>query len=299
MVYLEGQDHGPSSSSVGDNDDDFIVYSKEGNNARWFNKVGDEVSAEDILCEVETVNATTLEDEDDIAKFKDYKPSQLGYSKEAKVPSDPSPPTPPKKEDRALSVPLSKIKGTGSDGTIVQADIEDYLGTSILLLSSSIVLLTDVLSIVHSHIPSCITSSGKGVSAPPTSKPKDKATEAGINYTDLPISQIRKAAALALCKVPQCNSSWTDEYIRQYHSVNVAVQTEHGLFVPVVRKGLSKIVDEDKSFTQKAKENSLKPEEYEGGTFTVSNLGGTYGIKQFCAIINPPQSGILAVGSGN
>ncbi|KAK9109841.1 hypothetical protein Sjap_017901 [Stephania japonica] len=336
MVDLE-QDHGPSSSSVGDNDDDFIVYSKEGNNARWFNKEGDEVSAEDILCEVETdnatvamecteevflakiihgdgakvikvgeVNATTVEDEDDIAKFKDYKPSLLGDSKEAKVPSDPSPPTPPKKEDtepvssaepkkpkvanapqsgsrifasplaRKLAndhnVPLSKIKGTGSDGTIVQADIEDYLA-----------------------------SSGKGVSAPPTSKPKDKATETGINYTDLPISQIRKAAALALCKVPQCNSSWTDEYIRQYHSVNVAVQTEHGLFVPVVRdadkKGLSKIADEVKSFTQKAKENNLKPEDYEGGTFTVSNLGGTYRIKQFCAIINPTQSGILAVGS--
>ncbi|KAK9090934.1 hypothetical protein Sjap_024111 [Stephania japonica] len=141
MADLEGQDHGPSSSSVGDNDDDFIVYSKEGNNARWFKKEGDEVSPEDILCEVETdnatiamecteedflakiihgdgakvikvgevkgnvqlrlitVNATTVEDEDDIAKFKDYKPSQLGDSKEAKVPSDPSPPTPPRKED--------------------------------------------------------------------------------------------------------------------------------------------------------------------------------------------------------
>ncbi|KAK9109869.1 hypothetical protein Sjap_017929 [Stephania japonica] len=376
MVDLEGQDHGPSSSSVGDNDDDFIVYSKEGNNARWFKKEGDEVSAEDILCEVETnnatvamecteevflakiihgdgakvikvgeVNATKVEDEDDIAKFKDYKPSQLGDSKEVKVPSDPSPPTPPKKEDtepvgsaepkkpkvanapqsgarifasplaRKLAndhnVPLSKIKGTGSDGTIVQADIEDYLA-----------------------------SSGKGVSAPPTSKPKDKATEAGINYTDLPISQIRKVTVSCLlpskqtiphyyltvdtcvdklmessCKANsihyktlQAESgyrsmifSWTDEYIRQYHSVNVVVQTEHGLFVPVVRdedkKGLSKIADEVKSFTQKAKENSLKPEDYEGGTFTVSNLGGTYGIKQFCAIITPPQSGILAVGS--
>ncbi|KAK9109874.1 hypothetical protein Sjap_017934 [Stephania japonica] len=140
MVDLEGQDHGPSSSSVSDNDDDFIVYSKEnkvlllmlkcsGNNAWWFKKEGDEVS-QDILCEVETVwplfamecteevflakiihgdgakvikvgevNATTMEGEDDIAKFKDYKPSQLDDSKEAKVPSDPSPPTPPKKED--------------------------------------------------------------------------------------------------------------------------------------------------------------------------------------------------------
>ncbi|KAK9109870.1 hypothetical protein Sjap_017930 [Stephania japonica] len=71
-----------------------------------------------------------------------------------------------------------------------------------------------------------------------------------------------EAPALALCKVPQCNSLWTDEYIRQYHSVNVAVQTEHGLF-DADKKGLSKIADEVKSFKQKAKENSLKPEDYE------------------------------------
>ncbi|KAK9109864.1 hypothetical protein Sjap_017924 [Stephania japonica] len=209
------------------------------------------------VIKVGEVNATTVEDEHDIAKFKDYKPSQLAEPKKPKVANAPqsgarifaSPLA--RKLANDHNVPLSKIKGTGSDGTIVQADIEDYLAFS-----------------------------GKGISAPPTSKPKDKATEAGINYTDLPISQIRKAAALALCKVPQCNSSWTDEYIRQYHSVNVAMQTEHGLFVPVVRdadkKGLSKIADEVKSFTQKAKENSLKPEDYEGGTFTVSNLGGTY-----------------------
>ncbi|KAK9109867.1 hypothetical protein Sjap_017927 [Stephania japonica] len=165
------------------------------------------------VIKVGEVNATTMEGEDDIAKFKDYKPSQLGDSKEAKVPSDPSPPTLPKKEDtepvssaepkkpkvanapqsgaRIFASPLARKlandHNAGYDGIIVQADIEDYLA-----------------------------SSGKGVSAPPTSKPKDKATEAGINYTDLPISQIRKEA-LSL----------------------------------------------------------------------VSNAGGTYGIKQFCAIINP------------
>ncbi|KAK9109879.1 hypothetical protein Sjap_017939 [Stephania japonica] len=190
MVDLEGQDHGPSSSSVSDNDDDFIVYSKEGNNARWFKKEGDEVSAEDILCEVETVwplfamecteevflakiihgdgakvikvgevNATTMEGEDDIAKFKDYKPSQLDDSKEAKVPSDPSPPTPPKKKD---TEPVSsaepkkpKVANASQSGARIfssplarklandhNVDIEDYLGTSILLLSSSIVLFT-------------------------------------------------------------------------------------------------------------------------------------------------------------
>ncbi|XP_047166555.1 dihydrolipoyllysine-residue acetyltransferase component 3 of pyruvate dehydrogenase complex, mitochondrial-like [Vigna umbellata] len=120
-----------------------------------------------------------------------------------------------------------------------------------------------------------------------------------ISVNDLVI----KASALALRKVPQCNSSWTNDYIRQYNNVNinVAVQTDNGLFVPVIRdadkKGLSTIGEEVKQLAKKAKENSLKPQDYEGGTFTVSNLGGPFGVKQFCAIINPPQSGILAVGS--
>ncbi|KAK9109917.1 hypothetical protein Sjap_017977 [Stephania japonica] len=246
MVDLEGQDHGPSSSSVGDNDDDFIVYSKEVVQER-----GDEVSAEDILCEVETdnatvamecteevflakiihgdgakvikvgediehkeverkefntlysvsishhihtfqklqfhkvkgivqlrfimvsrqVNATTVEDEDDIAKLKYYKPSQLGDSKEAKVPFDPSQPTPPKKEDT------------------------------------------------------------EPVSSAEPKKPK-------------------------VANAPQ-SGAW--------------------IFASPLARKLAN--------------------DHNGGTFTVSNLGGTYGIKQFCAIINPPQSGILAVGS--
>ena len=89
----------------------------------------------------------------------------------------------------------------------------------------------------------------------------------------------------------------------RYHNVNinVAVQTDNGLYVPVVRdadkKGLSKISEDVKNLAQKARENSLKPDDYEGGTFTVSNLGGPFGIKQFCAIINPPQAAILAVGA--
>ncbi|KAH9613344.1 hypothetical protein KSS87_022400 [Heliosperma pusillum] len=117
------------------------------------------------------------------------------------------------------------------------------------------------------------------------------------------IAHFLTAAALALKKVPQCNSSWTDDYIRQYQNVNinVAVQTDNGLYVPVVRdadkKGLSKIGEEVKYLAQKARDNSLKPEDYEGGTFTVSNLGGSFGIKQFCAIVNPPQAAILAVGA--
>ncbi|KAF8401028.1 hypothetical protein HHK36_014331 [Tetracentron sinense] len=362
----------------------------QGNIARWLKKEGDKVSPGEVLCEVETDKATvemecmeegyvakiihgdgakeikvgeviaiTVEEEDDIAKFKDYKPSTSGADDGVKGSSDS---TPPKKEvvqepvsspepkiskageastaeDRIFSsplarklaedhnVPLSSLKGTGSDGLIVKADIEDYLA-----------------------------SRGKEVSEP-VSKAKDTAIVVALDYADLPHTQIRKitasrlllskqtiphyyltvdtcvdklmdlrsqlnslqeasggkrisvndlvikAAALALRKVPQCNSSWNNDYIRQYHNVNIniAVQTDNGLFVPVIRdadkKGLSKISEDVKHLAQKAKENNLKPEDYEGGTFTVSNLGGPFGIKQFCAIINPPQSGILAVGS--
>ncbi|XP_052182102.1 dihydrolipoyllysine-residue acetyltransferase component 2 of pyruvate dehydrogenase complex, mitochondrial-like [Diospyros lotus] len=361
----------------------------EGNIARWLKKEGDKVSPGEVLCEVETDKATvemecmeegylakiihgdgakelkvgeviaiTVEDEEDILKFKDYQPSKSSAAPAAKGPSDSAPPKVEKvdepatlpepkvskaaaaspSEDRIFASPLAKklaednnvtlssIKGTGPDGRIVKADIEEYLAS-------------------------------RGKEAPMAATKVDIAAAASLDYTDIPVSQIRKitasrlllskqtiphyyltvdtcvdrlmelrsqlnsvqeasggkrisindlvikAAALALKKVPQCNSSWTNDYIRQYHNVNinVAVQTDNGLFVPVIKdadkKGLSKISEEVKLLAQKAKDNSLKPEDYEGGTFTVSNLGGPFGIKQFCAIINPPQAGILAVGS--
>lgn len=306
--------------------------------------------------------AITVEEEGDIEKFKDYSPSA---SDEPAAKASPEPVSPKKEpepepvrapepdrapepkapkaeqtsgtEDRIFSsplarklaesnnIPLSSLKGTGPDGRILKADVEEY-----------------------------IASGAKRVSP---QSPKGSAAAQALDYSDISNSQIRKvtasrlllskqtiphyyltvdtrvdelmelrsqlnsfqeasggkrlsvndlvikAAALALRKVPQCNSSWMNDFIRQYHNVNVgvAVQTEHGLYVPVIKdadkKGLSQIAEEVKNFAKKAKENSLKPEDYEGGTFTISNLGGPFGIKQFCAIINPPQSGILAVGS--
>ncbi|KAK6153580.1 hypothetical protein DH2020_013219 [Rehmannia glutinosa] len=360
----------------------------QGNIARWLKKEGEKVSPGEVLCEVETDKATvemecmeegylakilrgdgssgikvgeiiaiTVEEEEDVPKFKDYSVSTSDAAPSTEASSAPTPPKkevsevpaispepkvskpsqPSSGEDRIFASPLarklaedhnvslSNIKGTGPDGRIVKADIEDHLA-----------------------------SRGKEVSPPPK---VDTTISAALDFTDIPHTQIRKvtalrllqskqtiphyyltvdtcvdklmelrsqlnslqeasggkrisvndlvikAAALALRKVPQCNSSWTNDYIRQYHNVNinVAVQTDNGLYVPVIKdadkKGLSKIADEVKHLAQKAKENSLKPEDYEGGTFTVSNLGGPFGIKQFCAIINPPQSGILAVGS--
>ncbi len=114
---------------------------------------------------------------------------------------------------------------------------------------------------------------------------------------------IVRAVALAMRQVPGVNASWDDEAIRRYNSVDVAiaVATPGGLITPIVRsadnKGLASISNEIKELAGRAKEGKLQPEEYQGGGFTISNLG-MFGIKHFTAIINPPQSAILAIGAG-
>lgn len=118
-----------------------------------------------------------------------------------------------------------------------------------------------------------------------------------ISFNDM----VLKATAVALKQHPKVNSSWMGETIRYNHHINigVAVAVEDGLLVPVVRfadgKSLSQIGAEVKEFAQKAKEKKLQPADWEGSTFTISNLG-MYGIDQFTAIINPPDACILAVG---
>ncbi|KAG9466138.1 hypothetical protein GDO78_017156 [Eleutherodactylus coqui] len=112
---------------------------------------------------------------------------------------------------------------------------------------------------------------------------------------------IIKASALSCLKVPEANSSWMDTVIRQNHvvDVSVAVSTPAGLITPIVFnahiKGLASISKDVASLATRARDGKLKPHEFQGGTFTVSNLG-MYGIKNFSAIINPPQACILAVG---
>jgi len=103
--------------------------------------------------------------------------------------------------------------------------------------------------------------------------------------------------------VPEVNSSWKDTFVRQYNKVDisVAVATDVGLITPIVNdanlKGLKEISNEVKSLATLAKKNKLKPEQFQGGTFTISNLGMYESISSFTAIINPPQSCILAVGA--
>lgn len=110
------------------------------------------------------------------------------------------------------------------------------------------------------------------------------------------------AAACALRRVPAVNSSWSDEAILRYLDVDVcvAVATEGGLVTPVIheadRKGLAEISGEIRELARKAHDGKLVPADYQGGGFTISNLG-MYGVREFAAIVNPPQAAILAVGA--
>ncbi len=112
-----------------------------------------------------------------------------------------------------------------------------------------------------------------------------------------------KACALSLMRVPEVNASWTDNaMLRHKHAdVGVAVALDFGLITPIVfraeEKGLAVISNEVKSLAERARNKKLKPSEFEGGGFSVSNLG-MFGIKDFTAVINPPQAAILAVGAG-
>jgi pyruvate dehydrogenase E2 component (dihydrolipoamide acetyltransferase) len=129
--------------------------------------------------------------------------------------------------------------------------------------------------------------------------PKDGPGAFKLSVNDI----IIKAAALALRRIPGVNASWTDEALVLYDDVDisVAVSIPDGLITPIVRqadlKSLAAISNEMKDLAARAKSGKLKPEEFQGGGFSISNMG-MYGVSDFAAIINPPQAGILAVSAG-
>jgi pyruvate dehydrogenase E2 component (dihydrolipoamide acetyltransferase) len=129
--------------------------------------------------------------------------------------------------------------------------------------------------------------------------PKDGPGAFKLSVNDL----IIKAAAVTLRRVPKVNASFTDTAIILYHDVDIsmAVSIPDGLITPIIRaadrKGLAAISNEARELIARARGGKLKPDEYQGGSFSISNMG-MYGVKDFAAIINPPQAGILAVAAG-
>jgi len=208
------------------------------------------------------------------------------------------------------NINLSFIKGTGDAGRVIKRDIENYQGGNV----SNVVL-------EETHNDEQTTQMRKTIarrlaeskfSAPHFYLTMEiemdemmKAREAinqvadpiKISYNDLVI----KAAAAAIRMNPRVNASWRGDFIRYSNHIHIgmAVAVEDGLLVPVIRfadsKTLSQISVEAKEYAQKAKNKKLQPADWEGNTFTISNLG-MFGIDSFTAIINPPDACIMAVG---
>lgn len=210
-------------------------------------------------------------------------------------------------------IDLSQVTGSGDGGRIIKKDIENFKASTKSTPQSGMIGQESYEDVPLSQMRKTIARrlSESKFNAPhfylTMEIDMDNAIEArkAINNSGVKISfndLVVKAAAMALRKHPKVNASWLGDKIRYNHHVHigVAVAVEDGLVVPVLKfadaKSLTQIGEEVKTFAAKAKEKKIQPADMEGNTFTISNLG-MYGIEDFTAIINPPDSCIMAVGS--
>lgn len=357
----------------------------------WEKKEGDKLNEGDLLAEIETDKATMgfetpeegylakilipagtkdvpigklvciiVENESDIAAFKDFKddavaaaapkaaPSAPAAAPSAPAPPSPAAPSPPPAAEsaggRVYASPMAKRlaeqrnirlqgKGTGLFGAITSSDLGAHApaaagppppahagapqpagpavshaapaapGPFVDIPVSNIRrtiakrLLESKQQIPHYYLTQEINVDSL---LKVRSKYNKKLEKSGVKLSVNDF--IIKATAVASQKVPEANSHWLDSVLRQYKNVDVsvAVSTDKGLITPIVwevnNKGVVQISKAVKELAAKARDGKLQPQEFQGGTISVSNLG-MFGISHFCAIINPPQSCILAVGS--
>ncbi len=209
-------------------------------------------------------------------------------------------------------IDISRVSGSGDNGRITKFDIENYKGGS--GTKSNFVgvesYTDEPASQMRKIIAKRLLESKNGAphfylnievdmdSAISSREAINKISEVKVSFNDLVI----KACASALRRHPRVNSSWMGDKIRMNHHIHIgmAVAVEDGLLVPVIRfadgKGISDIAAETKDLGKRAKEKKLQPADWEGNTFTVSNLG-MFGIESFTSIINSPESCILSVGA--
>lgn len=225
-----------------------------------------------------------------------------------------------KKLAEEKGIDLSQIKGSAENGRIIKKDVESFTPSSAASTSKSanITIPTFIGQEKYTEVPvsQMRKTIAKRLSESKFTAPHfylkmtvdmSAAMEARVKMNEMASVKISfndivlKAVAVALKQHPKVNSSWLGDKIRYNEHVNigVAVAVDEGLLVPVVRfadgKSLTHISAEVKDFAQKAKDKKLQPSDWEGSTFTISNLG-MFGIDEFTAIINPPDACILAVG---
>jgi pyruvate dehydrogenase E2 component (dihydrolipoamide acetyltransferase) len=210
---------------------------------------------------------------------------------------------------RDMGVSLAGVKGSGPRGRIIAADVKGARAESAVATQkreTKIIPLTAMRRTIAKRLGEStgpiphfyLTADYDVTNLISIRQQMIEMTEAKVSLNDFLI----RAIALALGNHPVVNASWSDEAITQHGEVHigVAVSTPEGLITPVIRnadqKSVTDIASEVRALADKAKNRKLKPDEYQGSTFTISNLGA-WGIEEFTAIINPPNAAILAIGT--
>jgi pyruvate dehydrogenase E2 component (dihydrolipoamide acetyltransferase) len=212
-------------------------------------------------------------------------------------------------------VDMSGVRGSGPGGRIVKRDIEQARTSPQPAAAARPARTGDFQDVPLTQMRKTIAKRlGESIGPIPTfyltaefdltrvAELREAMIQTGAEYKVSFNDIIIKATATALAQHPEVNAHWTGDAIRQFNRVHIgmAVAVEDGLITPVIfdanEKGLADIASEARELAGRARERRLKPEEYTGSTFSVSNLG-MFGIDQFTAIINPPEAGILAIGA--
>ena len=213
------------------------------------------------------------------------------------------------KDAKSAGIDLHSVSGTGIGGKIRRADIaaaiENGTLSTIAPMDDEIVPLTGMRKAIAKNMMTSLSESAQAsirVKVDMTNAMELRATyksvDKKISYNDILV----KACTLALEEFPVINASMDDKNITYHHycNIGIAVAIDNGLIVPNIKHAellrLEEISKVSADLVAKARDGKLKPEEYKGGTFTITNLG-SYGVDEFIAVINPPESAILAVGS--
>jgi len=266
-----------------------------------------------------SVAAPAAQKEEAKAEVKETATAESSSSENGRVKASPL----AKKLAAEKGIDIAKVQGSGDGGRIIKSDIDNFKEVTAPAASESKsaapaaasaasgqvsfeeVPVSQMRKVIAKRLAESkftaphfyLTMSIDMDNAVASRAKLNEVSKVKISFNDL----VLKACAVALKQHPKVNSSWLGDKIRYNHHVNigVAVAVEEGLLVPVVRfadtKTLSQIGAEVKDFAQKAKDKKLQPSDWEGNTFTISNLG-MFGIEEFTAIINPPDACILAVG---
>lgn len=213
---------------------------------------------------------------------------------------------------RENGVSVAALKGTGKGGKITEEDVKKAVSAPASAAPSATyedtpisgmrkVIASRLIESTQTNPHFYVTSS---ISVSKLLKLRQALNSSADGKYKLSVNDfLIKAMAVASRKVPQVNSSWREDSIRQFSSVDVsvAVSTPTGLITPIVTgvegRGLESISSKVKELAKKARDNKLKPEEYQGGTISISNMGMNSAVDHFTAVINPPQAAILAVGT--